>query len=148
MVKQRLKQRLKEKKGMIYKPKYFRLEEFKCPECGQVHINAGLVLLLDAARSMAGHPFKINSGWRCAKHNREVGGVENSRHLLGCAADVACPGKMIFARFADVMREYFGMPGYECKMYQERGFIHVAVPRENRFNDEWDGGYIYIGRNN
>ena len=132
---------------MIYTPKYFKLQEFACPCCGQVHINSGLVVLLDGARGMAGHPFKINSGWRCQKHNAEVGGVTTSRHLIGCAADVACPDKMIFARFADVMREFFGLPNYECKLYSDRNFVHVAVPRENRYMDEWDGRAIYIGRN-
>jgi len=132
---------------LFYKPKYFRLDEFRCPDCGQVHINAGLVVLLDGARGMAGHPFRINSGWRCQKHNAEVGGAEKSRHLIGCAADVACPSKIIFARFCDVMREFFGAPGYEMKIYEDRNFIHVAVPREGRYHDEWDGGVIYIGRN-
>lgn len=132
---------------MLYVPKYFKLKEFICPCCGSVHINAGLVVLLDGARGMVGHPLHVNSGWRCKKHNIEVGGVENSRHLIGCAADIACPDKVIFSRFADVMREFFGLPGYECKLYIERNFVHVAVPREGRYNDEWDGGPIYIGRN-
>lgn len=46
--------------------------------------------MLDAARSIAGVPFKITSGYRTAKHNLKVGGSENSSHLRGKAADIAC----------------------------------------------------------
>lgn len=132
---------------MLYKPRFFTREEFTCPCCGQVHINCGLVVLLDLARTAAGVPFRVNSGWRCPKHNKEVGGAENSRHLLGLAADVALPEGMIFAKFHEVMKAFFSRPGYELKAYVDRGFIHVAVPRENRVNDVWSGDYIYIGRN-
>ena len=33
-------------------------------------------------------PIIISSGCRCTKHNREVGGVRNSKHLYGKAADI------------------------------------------------------------
>ena len=44
---------------------------------------------LQEARMWAGIPFKINSGFRCEKHNREIGGEENSAHLRGYAADIS-----------------------------------------------------------
>jgi uncharacterized protein YcbK (DUF882 family) len=46
--------------------------------------------MLDEARSYARIPFKINSGMRCPKHNKKVGGKENSSHQKGCAADIHC----------------------------------------------------------
>ena len=45
---------------------------------------------LDWARSIAEIPFRITSGFRCPKHNKEIGGRPNSSHLRGLAADIAC----------------------------------------------------------
>ena len=43
---------------------------------------------IDLARSHAGVPFHVNSGWRCERHNEAVGGKPNSAHLKGLAADI------------------------------------------------------------
>lgn len=45
---------------------------------------------LQMARNFAGIPFKVTSGYRTVSHNRKVGGVRNSPHLGGWAADIAC----------------------------------------------------------
>lgn len=71
-----------------YKPKYFKLDEFKCKCCGKVIISDNLLLLLDRARDIAGIPFIITSGYRCKKHNAEIGGVPNSAHVKGLACDI------------------------------------------------------------
>ena len=44
--------------------------------------------LLEPARQAIGCPIIINSGFRNADVNRRVGGVKNSQHLQGCAADI------------------------------------------------------------
>ena len=44
--------------------------------------------LLDPAREQLGLPISVNSGYRSAALNKEVGGVINSLHLQGRAADV------------------------------------------------------------
>ena len=46
--------------------------------------------VLDPAREQFGGPILVNSGYRCPKHNAEVGGVANSQHLCGEAADITC----------------------------------------------------------
>lgn len=71
--------------------KHFKIEEFKCPCCGGLIIDEHLVDLLDQAREIAGVPFVITSGYRCNKHNEEIGGKPNSAHLKGQAADIAVP---------------------------------------------------------
>jgi uncharacterized protein YcbK (DUF882 family) len=43
---------------------------------------------LDDARSIAGVPFIINSGYRSVSHNVVVGGKIGSSHTKGCAADI------------------------------------------------------------
>ena len=52
-----------------------------------VNITYGCHLLLEPARLVTG-PIIINSGFRNADVNRQVGGVKNSQHLLGQAADI------------------------------------------------------------
>lgn len=128
---------------MKYKVQHFKLGEFVCPDCGQVHISAGLVLLLDMARIRAGVPLRISSGFRCAKHNKDVGGVDNSRHLLGLAADIPLPPALVFSDVERILRPLFPTDaGYECKCYMARAYFHVAVPRGEP--DEWTGGDIVI----
>ena len=43
---------------------------------------------LDSVREDYGHPIKVNSGFRSAAVNERVGGVKNSAHLEGLAADI------------------------------------------------------------
>lgn len=71
-------------------PNNFTLNEFACPCCGGNNIQAGLVERLQKARTLADMPFKISSGWRCADHNKEIGGEAHSSHMLGWASDIAC----------------------------------------------------------
>ena len=47
------------------------------------------LLKLDRAREVAQIPFKINSAWRSAEKNQEVGGKPNSSHLKGLAVDIS-----------------------------------------------------------
>ncbi len=68
--------------------KYFKLEEFKCPCCGRVAMDYDFIDKLDEARAIANIPFIITSGYRCEKHNKEVGGKYNSSHLVGKAVDI------------------------------------------------------------
>jgi uncharacterized protein YcbK (DUF882 family) len=49
-----------------------------------------LLKRLDFARELANTPFKITSGYRTKEHNRKVGGVPNSSHCKGLAADIYC----------------------------------------------------------
>ena len=76
--------------------KYFEIREFACKCCGQLppSVEQNLLALvkhvLDPARERLGMPITVNSGYRCPKHNAEVGGVKNSQHLKGEAADITC----------------------------------------------------------
>lgn len=62
-----------------------------------------LVLLtdkvLDPARELWGQPIVVTSGFRSSHLNELVGGVPNSQHLAGLAADIVTLG-------ADRMRNY------------------------------------------
>lgn len=52
-----------------------------------VNMTYGCIILLEPARRVAG-PIIINSGFRNSRVNRLVGGVANSQHLIGQAADI------------------------------------------------------------
>lgn len=69
--------------------KYFKLGEFACKHCSENHISEEFVRKLDNARSYAGIPFVITSGYRCPAHNKAVGGVTGSAHVTGHAADIS-----------------------------------------------------------
>tara|TARA_R100001015_G_C4536143_1_gene101247 strand:- start:154 stop:510 length:357 start_codon:yes stop_codon:yes gene_type:complete len=70
--------------------KYFSNEEFDSPDFpgSGSRMDDSFLFMLDTARQTAGIPFRINSGYRTPKHNKKVGGAENSSHLRGFAADI------------------------------------------------------------
>ena len=76
--------------------KWFKEKEFACKCCGQLpplareNVKALVSEVLDPVREKLGMPIVVNSGYRCEKHNKDVGGVKNSQHLKGEAADVTC----------------------------------------------------------
>lgn len=75
--------------GTVPTFQHFKLEEFECPCCGLSEMCIDFIEELDKAREEADISFVITSGYRCAKHNEEVGGKENSAHTYGLAADIA-----------------------------------------------------------
>jgi uncharacterized protein YcbK (DUF882 family) len=110
--------------------KFFKGTEFACngPECeGLINVGNGisprLMNVLDAIRERIGQPIYINSGYRCPVHNKEVGGVTNSQHVDGTAADLNYDG-------IDV--DYLAQVAEECGAdgigkYWSQGFVHVDV---------------------
>lgn len=67
---------------------HFKLQEFACT-CGVAKVDRDLVVALEKIRAKL-YPkgLSIVSGYRCVARNRAVGGVWNSAHLLGKAADI------------------------------------------------------------
>jgi uncharacterized protein YcbK (DUF882 family) len=79
------------KKGIcVPVSKYFSSTDFDChclrPNCNETTIDSRLAVALDSLFDVAG-PFRIDSGYRCPAHNKEIGGVFDSQHILGKAAD-------------------------------------------------------------
>ena len=54
--------------------------------------------VLEPLRVAMNEPVKISSGYRCEKLNDAVGGVYNSQHLKGQAADICIDGDMAKGR--------------------------------------------------
>lgn len=65
-----------------------------CNDCPPEHLESlsRLSRLLGEVQALLpGHPLKMHSAFRCRQLNERVGGVENSQHTLGQAADFSCP---------------------------------------------------------
>ncbi len=96
--------------------KYFKKSEFKC-KCGRycdgypVEVDMTMVRYADEIRKRIGKPLTVNSGLRCRQHNANVGGVSNSQHALGTAADLGCPAGFTPAKMAQIAEEVIGNTG-------------------------------------
>jgi hypothetical protein len=68
---------------------YFKTGEFACKcGCGTNKVKQPLMDTLNVIREKLGVPVTVISGTRCPKRNKEAGGVANSNHLSGEAADI------------------------------------------------------------
>ena len=106
---------------------HFDASEFVCHCCGRgaEKISPRLIELLEKLRAnIGGLPLHINSGYRCPKHNAEVGGVDNSQHVLGTAADVAVPSALNIEQFKWYIQQ---LPFDWAGVYRQDNFIHVDV---------------------
>jgi hypothetical protein len=96
---------------MIRISKNFTLEEFTVSKTvkekgirnnpGQtdvVNLCALVHQVLQPLRDAMGHPIKIGSGYRSLALNRAVGGVSNSQHMRGEAADLCIDGDLAKGR--------------------------------------------------
>ena len=105
---------MKENLNEIKLSQHFLLREFlnlkKYPEnipTMQVVANLtyGCHLLLEPARAIVG-PIIVNSGFRNEAVNRKVGGVRNSQHLLGQAADIRPKDPSQFQRLVEFLKAH------------------------------------------
>lgn len=105
--------------------KYFALNEFDCKcGCRMGTVSAELITLLDMAREIMGCPLIISSGFRCPTHNEAVGGVKNSYHTLGMAADII-PSDGDIYRLAEVLKQLRPVSG--IIIYKSKGFVHFDI---------------------
>ena len=75
---------------MAVDTKNFKVSEFACKHCGKNLIDQRVLNMAQELRDYLGVPVKVNSGYRCETHNKNVGGVKNSKHVQGKAADLSC----------------------------------------------------------
>lgn len=120
--------------------KYFEMEEFVCNHCGELPedgMNPTLLEALDELREVYGAPIYVSSAYRCPLHNARVGGVTNSQHVLGNAADIFVDGEYEPFYQLVLQMELFDGIGH----YPLSEFVHV----DQRNNGEtpnyfqWEG---------
>ena len=104
--------------------RFFKPEEFESPDIpgSGIKMNKRIIKALDYARNQVGLPFHINSGYRSEKHNRDVGGVSNSQHKLGNAADVGISSQELGDSIEYWIKDYLGD---DCGIGRYNTFIHV-----------------------
>ena len=112
--------------------KNFHLSEFtcKCGRCRNQLVDLGMLARLQKLRDVLGVPLYITSAYRCPTHNRNVGGVSNSRHTKGDAVDISI-GNINWGTLVEEAKNVgFTGIGYG----QNRGFIHLDTWLEREWN--------------
>lgn len=106
--------------------KYFKSDEFTCKCCGSGEVDPLLISILDVVRARRECALKITSGYRCEKHNSEVGGVTNSYHTKGQAADIVPADGDVYS-LAGELRSI--APANTCGIiiYSADGFVHFDI---------------------
>ena len=85
------------------------------------NLKYGCQYLLEPARREVG-PIIINSGFRNPRVNALVGGVNNSQHLLGQAADIRPKDPCQFQRLVDFLRAN----EYTDQLLTGNGWLHIS----------------------
>ena len=92
--------------------------------CKQTIVNEELVKLLQNIRTHFNAPVTVTSGYRCATHNKNVGGATGSRHTKGDAADIVVKG--VAPRTVAQYAESIGIKGIGLYETQSDGyFVHI-----------------------
>lgn len=135
--------------------KYFKIEEFgrsetakrlgidnSMPGYVRENIEALVEMVLDPLREAWGRPIAINSGYRSVELNRAVGGVWNSNHLSGEAADLKVGSMAELESMADMVVS-LGLPFDELLLERNSAgaiWLHVAYHRDG--NNRYKKRYI------
>ena len=85
-----------------------------------------IMYILDLTRVYIGKPIYINSGYRCKKLNEIVGGVNNSMHTKGLAADFRTTSSNdieTIYNYLNIRREKFQI----TELIKHKQFIHMAI---------------------
>ena len=85
------------------------------------NLKYGCQYLLEPARREVG-PIIINSGFRNSRVNVLVGGVKNSQHLWGQAADIRPKDQRQFQRLVAFLRE----SPYTDQLLTGNGWLHIS----------------------
>ena len=107
--------------------KNFDKSEYTCKcGCGYFAPSHRLIRAMQQLRDKVGVPITLNSGCRCPGHNKREGGRDNSKHMVGKAADIVIRGYApaeMFIVAEEVLDFFNGCVG----LYHDEGFIHVEV---------------------
>lgn len=114
---------------------YFTRDEFRC-KCGGKYCNGfpaepkeQLVRIADQLRKNLGVPITIVSGLRCPTWNQIQGGVADSQHQYGEAADIYCSG--ISQLRVETELDKIGGVRYHYAIKGSSN-VHFDVPKGNR----------------
>lgn len=123
----------------------FNLAEFRC-RCGCLmphtvmnRISKLVLTVLQPLRNKLGAPIRIVSGYRCRKHNKAIGGVSRSQHILGTAADITMKHKTpykVYLACSEFLNK--NQPPGPGGLGRYRGFTHVDIrSRTDKTGARW-----------
>ena len=130
---------------MIPRSKYFKLEEFLTSSTARqrsienlvswviVERLAELAVFLDGLREAWGSGINVTSGFRCEKLNAAVGGVPNSIHRIGYAADLQ-PANGRMADFKRFVKNWIKDKDFDQCIIEKKGkveWIHISLYGNN-----------------
>ena len=114
---------------------HFKRDEFKC-KCGGKYCNGypsepdeRMVRIADQLRKNLGVPITIVSGLRCKTWNAIQGGVSNSQHMYGEAADIYAKG--VSQSRVEQELDKIGGVRYHYAITGSSN-VHFDVPKGNR----------------
>lgn len=100
-----------------------------------------LIAALTQLRLDVGRPIRVSSGYRNPVVNRLVGGVANSRHLVGDAADIRLDGQDVKALIRAAIKARFRGIGLGTTPAGVANFLHVDL-RERPTVWLYNGGRV------
>lgn len=120
----------------------FWLYEFACKGTGVALVAQELIDGLQLMRNLVSQwrgvetPFTVNSGYRAPSHNERIGGVKDSLHTRGLAADIAATfdrqhGVDLLYRAA----KEIGFGGIGRYYHPRRWFVHVDLGPQKQWTD-------------
>ena len=123
---------------MAHDTKHFKVSEFTCKcGCGTNNIDQRIIDMAQKIREEIGEAVRVNSGYRCDKHNARVGGVKGSFHTKGLAADLSSSvGANKLFEAVKKLKEAGQLQDLEyCILYKRKNFIHIdcGKKRNNLF---------------
>ena len=115
---------------MDYLSQNFTMQEAVC-KCGcrqhkmyMIHIVRQAVRL-QALRDYIEQPIHVNSWFRCPTHNKKVGGVSGSQHLIGAATDIWVRGMSISQLKWNITNAYVAGVIPKPTMITYPSFVHL-----------------------
>lgn len=109
------------------------------PDLDQLSNLTKVADVLEKVRALVGHPVNISSGFRCPELNARVGGVPNSAHMQGFAADINSPEFGSPKELFDFLTPHVPELGIDQLIYEHNGagvtWVHVGLSSSQPRNE-------------
>lgn len=113
------------------------------PDVEQIrNLQYGVDMVLQPLRNIYGKPIIITSGYRCAALNKLVGGVANSYHLQGNAADIRVHSEEEAKELFDILKT---IPSVDVALFEHSTnsyWLHVQWNMHNTPRHHFNFNFI------
>jgi len=132
----------------LYIAEYVPKERYQCRCCGKLPPDLDdndtydylFIKYALVCREFGREPY-LSSGYRCVKHNAEIGGEVLSVHTFGLAIDAGLNSIAEVERFENIVESIY--PSFRMGVYKLSGtFVHLDVGYKisPRATDKWREG--------